>query len=64
MVGITMVALFFVFAPVVNPYQFGVDICPRDLIAQPYVSISYFFFRFGGVYFVGLGYHFFVSPFC
>lgn len=66
-IAITAVVLFLVFAPVVNPIQAGMDICPHsDLSANVFirVSITYLYFRFGGVYWGGVGYNFYSGYFC
>lgn len=66
-VGVAVIAavLFLVLAPVAVPSQFGVDICPlNSLISVPHVSITYLYFRFGGVYTAGYGYHLYASSFC
>jgi hypothetical protein len=52
---------FFLFAPVIS----GVDICPNGLLAgAPHISISYYYFKFGGIYEEGVGYFFFTGPIC
>lgn len=61
------VLLFLVLAPVASPAQFGMDICPSGLISHNAffrVSITYLYFRFGGVYWGGVGYNFYTGYFC
>jgi hypothetical protein len=66
-VGVAIIAavLFFVLAPVANPSQFGADICPHSSLSSiPYVSITYLYFKFGGVYAASYGYHLDAGSFC
>ncbi len=68
-IAITGIVFFLVFVPFVNPFQAGMDICPHSLLSHTAffrVSITYLYFRFGGVYWGGggVGYNFYTGYFC
>jgi len=62
-IAVAILSAFFV--PVIQPGQFGVDICPHSsLVSAPYVSLSFLLLRYGTVYFVGHGYYIWMNPDC